>query len=108
MTSHTTKNGKGSRRRPTNAEKYNTNYDRIFCKKGTQPQTEVIEKMDILNSYRIVDLSDGHEWRPACGGLEKPFTWGDKEYLYMYNHATGEHAYYNATDDVFEPSVEFN
>ncbi len=94
--------GKGSARRPTNAEKYNSNYDRIFCKKGAQPiKTETT--MDILDAY-----DHGHAWRPACGGLETPFEWGGKEYLYMYNHATGEHAYYNATDDVFEQNVEFN
>ena len=97
--------GKGSKRRPTDAEKYNSNYDRIFCQKGAVPQHTITEKatMDILDAY-----DHGHAWRPACGGLETPFTWGDKEYLYMYNHATGEHAYYNATDDVFEPNVEFN
>lgn len=93
---------KGSVRRPTNAEKYNSNYDRIFCEKGAQPiKTETT--MDIHSAY-----TNDYAWRPACGGLETPFTWADKEYLYMYNHATGEHAYYNATDDVFEQNVEFN
>ena len=52
------------------------------------------------------DLSD-YAWQPACGGTETPFTWGDKTYLYMWNTETGEHAYYNQTDDVFEDSVEF-
>lgn len=97
--------GKGSKRRPTDAEKYNSNYDKIFCKKGNTPQhtTTGEATVDILNSY-----SEGHAWRPACGGMETPFHWGDKEYLYMYNTITGEHAYYNATDDIFEPNVEFN
>lgn len=97
--------GKGSARRPTDAEKYNDNYDRIFCKKGTTPQHVNTEEttVQILDPY-----SEGHAWRPACGGLEKPFEWRGKEYLYMYNHQSGEHAYYNATDDKFETEVEFN
>jgi hypothetical protein len=103
--SETAQNGKGSSRRPTDAAKYNDNFDRIFCKKGNVPQhtTTEIETVQLLDTY-----SEGHAWRPACGGMERPFEWADKEYLYMYNHETGEHAYYNATDDVFENSVEFN
>ena len=95
--------GKGSRFRKTDAEKYNDNYERIFCKKGDVPQHLITEKatMDIL------DYGDG-AWRPANGGRETPFQWGDKEYLYMYNIETGEHAYYNATDDKFEHNVEMN
>ena len=99
--SNTAQNGKGSKRRPTNAEKYNDNFDRIFCQKGTQPIEEK-EKVEVLEPY-----SEGHAWRPACGGMERPFEWHGKEYLYMYNHETGEHAYYNSTDDVFETEVEF-
>jgi|14BtaG_2_1085337.scaffolds.fasta_scaffold00112_30 hypothetical protein len=54
----------------------------------------------------LENLSD--DWRPAELGDEKPFTWGDKEYLYMCNYTTGEHAYYNITDDTFVPNGEFN
>ncbi len=96
--------GKGSARRPTNADQYNNNYDRIFCKKGNKPHhIKENTTVQVLDSY-----SEGHAWRPACGGLEKPFEWRGKEYLYMYNHQSGEHAYYNATDDKFETEVEFN
>jgi len=97
-----THGGKGSKRRNTDAAKYNNNYDRIFCKKGTQPDTE--EKIKVSH----LDYDSTVAWRPACGGTERPFEWGGKEYLYMYNHETGEHSYYNATDDVFEHNVEFN
>lgn len=100
--SDTAQNGKGSKRRPTNADKYNENYDRIFCQKGNQPTIEEKEEVSHL------DYSSDVSWVPACGGTERPFEWGGKEYLYMYNTITGEHSYYNATDDVFEHNVEFN
>ena len=86
----TAQNGKGSGRRPTDAAKYNNNYDRIFCKKGTQPELTEESTVELLDAY-----SEGHNWRPACGGI------------YMYNTKTGEHAYYNSTDDVFMDEVEF-
>ena len=102
-----THGGKGSRRRPTDAQKYNDNYDRIFCNKlNTSHQSEVTEEstIDIMDYTK----NEAYAWRPANGGLEKPFTWNNKEYLYMWNAMTGEHAYYNATDDKFETEVEFN
>ena len=40
-------------------------------------------------------------WVVACGGTETPFTYNGKTYLYMWNPATGEHAYYCETDDLF-------
>lgn len=94
---------KGSRRRPTNAETYNMNYDQIFCQKGRQPQHTITEEstVELLDPY-----SAYHAWRPANGGTATPFTWEDKEYLHMYNLDTGEHAYFNATDDCFEQQVE--
>ena len=98
-----THGGKGSKRRNTDAAKYNSNYDRIFCKKGTQPELTEESTVELLDAY-----SEGHNWRPANGGMEKPFEWRNKEYLYMYNTKTGEHAYYNSTDDVFMDEVEFN
>ena len=41
------------------------------------------------------------DWVPACGGTEEPFEYNGKRWLYMWNRATGEHMYYNMTDDVF-------
>lgn len=41
-------------------------------------------------------------WIPACGGTEKPFmTRSGRLLLYMWNRATGEHAYYDVERDVF-------
>jgi hypothetical protein len=40
------------------------------------------------------------EWVPACGGTETPFmTRTGRRLLYMWT--TGEHAYYDVTNDVF-------
>jgi len=44
---------------------------------------------------------DAYAWQPACGGLELPFDYDGKTYLYMWNTETGEHSYYCMTDDVF-------
>jgi hypothetical protein len=42
------------------------------------------------------------EWIPACGGTETPFTTRTgRRLLYMWNPTTGEHAYYDVTNDVF-------
>ena len=40
-------------------------------------------------------------WEAACGGLETPFQYRGKTYLYMWNRMTGQHAHYCQTDDVF-------
>lgn len=46
-------------------------------------------------------------WQPACGGTETPFTARNGKTLhYMWNRCTGEHAYYNVTDDVFLTNEE--
>ena len=43
-----------------------------------------------------------HQWFPACGGTEVPFkTRSGKVLHYMWCPSTGQHAYYNCTDDVF-------
>ena len=55
-----------------------------------------------------MDYGTDTNWRPADQGRATPFEWGGKEYLLMQNLDTGEHAYYNATDDIFEQNVEMN
>lgn len=41
-------------------------------------------------------------WIPACGGTETPFTSrSGKRLLYMWNRATGQHAYYDMGADLF-------
>ncbi len=107
--SDTAQNGKGSKQRPTNTQSFNDNYDRIFCQKSNNKHDQEDNTMFAANSAPHMDYDAArYSWVPAAGGSEKPFEWGDKEYLYMYNTITGEHSYYNATDDVFEHSVEFN
>lgn len=46
-------------------------------------------------------LKHASEWIPACGGTEKPFTVQGRSLLYMWNRATGEHAYYDIRRDLF-------
>ena len=99
--SETAQNGKGSNRRPTNADRYNEEWERIFCKKGQHDLTQQA-------TIDLLDYNGTDQWRPAEGGMAKPFHWNDKEYLYMYNLSSGEHAYYNATDDKFETEVQFS
>ena len=95
----TAQNGKGSSRRPTNAEDYNTNYERIF---GKEAQHEATQQATV----DLLDIHGSDQWRPACNGTAKPFHWNDKEYVYMYNVSSGSHAYFNATDDVFQTESE--
>jgi len=46
-------------------------------------------------------------WIAACGGTEKPFKARNGDTLhYMWNYATGEHAYYDVTHDVFLTNEE--
>ena len=86
-------NGKGSKQRPTDKAKFDENYDRIFGN-AFKP---VIEH----HEYDSVRAS----WRPTD---EQPFMWGDKTYKQMHNMLTGEYCYYNVTDEIYEPHVEFN
>ena len=42
------------------------------------------------------------EWVAACGAAETPFTTRTgRRLLYMWSPTTGEHAYYDVTNDVF-------
>jgi hypothetical protein len=90
-----THGGKGSQARPTDMEKYYDSYEAIFNS----------IKEEVHTPY---DEETPDDWEPACGGTEHPFDWGGKTYLYMYNKTTGEHAYYNLTEDIFEQNVEFS
>ena len=62
---------------------------------------EVVFKQGII---RVVDPDVC--WLTACGGVETPFTYEGKTYLYMWNCATHEHAYYCKDDDVFYSNYE--
>ena len=47
------------------------------------------------------------QWVPACGGTETPLTTlTGRGLLYMWNPTTGEHAYYDVTNDVFLSAEE--
>jgi len=83
-------NGKGSKQRPTNKAKFDANYDLIFNKQ----EQHHYDEDEIRKS-----------WRPT---EEEPIEWGGKTYQQMYNSLTGEHSYYNETEEMYEPQVEFN
>ena len=83
-------NGKGSKQRPTDKAKFDSNYDAIFNKQEQQ-------------HYDYDELRAS--WRPT---EELPFEWGGKMYKQMHNVLTGEYSYYNVTDEIYEPHVEFN
>lgn len=40
------------------------------------------------------------QWVPACGGTETPFTTKGYRLLYVWNTATGKHAYLNLDTDI--------
>ena len=87
-------NGKGSKQRPTDKAKFDENFDRIFGTKRQPIVQEVHEYDSVRASWRVTE--------------EMPFVWGDKTYAQMYNTLTGEYCYYNVTDEIYEPHVEFN
>lgn len=96
-----THGGKGSQQRETNSLTYNDNYDRIFCSKSAtkvdEPPVEEVSDLDFGGSF----------WRPANGGLARPYEEGGKEYLLMYNIASGKEGIFNITDDKFETREDY-
>ena len=86
--------GKGSKQRPTDKAKFDSNYDSIFGGKTMDNHQKHYEYDEVRAS-----------WRPT---EEAPFVWGDKTYKQMHNLLTGEYSYYNVTDEIYEPHVEFN
>lgn len=42
-----------------------------------------------------------HNWQPACGGTEVPFTARGRRLHYLFCPATGEHAYLDLGSDTF-------
>lgn len=88
-------NGKGSKQRPTDKAKFDSNYDAIFNK-----ITKIVQEQQ---HYDYDELRAS--WRPT---EELPFEWGGKTYQQMHNLLTGAYSYYNVTDEIYEPHVEFN
>ena len=87
--------GKGHKQRPTDKAKFDSNYDAIFGVKNTMDKHQQIYDYDELRA----------SWRAT---EELPFEWGGKTYQQMKNLLTGEYNYYNVTDEIYEPHVEFN
>ena len=88
-------NGKGHKQRPTDKAKFDSNYDAIFGNKNTMDNRQQHYDYDELRA----------SWRAT---EELPFEWGGKTYQQMKNLLTGEYNYYNVTDEIYEPHVEFN
>lgn len=57
--------------------------------------------MHQLTAYRIAEAEDADRWVPANGGTETPFTFQRRVYLYVYNHATGQHGWLGPGDIVY-------
>tara|TARA_R110001606_G_scaffold396684_1_gene571296 strand:+ start:25 stop:342 length:318 start_codon:yes stop_codon:yes gene_type:complete len=97
-----THGGKGSAARDVDSEAYGNNFDRIFCSKsnGEHDQEKEIDP--------VTSTDFGHtNWRPANGGLARPYTINDCEYILMYNLQTGKEGIFNITDDKFETKEEY-
>jgi len=97
-----THGGKGSAARDVDSKAYGNNFDRIFCSKsnGEHDQEKEIDP--------VTSTDFGHtNWRPANGGLARPYTLHGCEYLLMYNLQTGKEDIFNITEDRFETMEEY-
>jgi hypothetical protein len=50
---------------------------------------------------RTFSYHGGHEYRIGCAGLETPFRFENKYYLYVWNMTTKKHEYYCFDDDIY-------
>ena len=67
----------------------------------------LLDEPEVTGKY-VDEVIQADDWMPACGGTEKEFIVDGTRWLYMWNRTTGQHAYYNVTDDVFELDVNFH
>ena len=97
-----THGGKGSAARDVDKKAFGDNFDRIFCSKSNRKHDQEKE----IDPVTSTDF--GHtNWRPANGGLARPYTINDYEYILMYNLQTGKEGIFNITDDKFETKEEY-
>jgi hypothetical protein len=64
-----------------------------------------------VGSHLILFMNHCHDewkWKIAGGGTETPFTYNGETFLYMWNLATGQHAYYNYNRDIFVKDFRTN
>jgi hypothetical protein len=50
--------------------------------------------------YAAAVAAEADTWVPACGGHEEPFLHNGKEWLYVFNPATGDHGYLEMGADI--------
>ncbi len=57
-------------------------------------------RVTVTPEYAQALAERADRWVPACGGAEEPFTHEGVRWLYVWNPATGEHAYLNLDTDL--------
>jgi hypothetical protein len=50
---------------------------------------------------KLMEDRENSPWVPACGGTEQPFTVKGYRLLYMWQPASGRHAYIDLDKDIF-------
>lgn len=55
-------------------------------------------------SYEYPQLDN---WYPACSGLEVPFTFNGKQWLYVYNPVQHKHGYLDISADIVYADTDF-
>ena len=68
----------------------NTNTERFSSRVQTTPE------------YDLAVAERADRWVAACGGIEEPFKHEGVRWLYVWNAATGEHAYLNLDTDLID------
>jgi len=63
--------------------------------------------MKETKEYAEAVSAKADRWVPACGGHEQPFQSHWTRWQYMFNPATGQHAYMNLDTDMIEPYPPF-
>ena len=63
--------------------------------------------MDALAEYYFAVQTHADTWVVAGKGMETPFIKEGKEYLYVFNPATGKHGFLDIADDIVIDDREF-
>lgn len=71
--------------------------ERIGTRRFCSPDTD---------AYAQAVANNENRWVAACGGRELPFIHNGTEWLYVFNPATGEHAYLNLGTDIVQENFQ--
>jgi hypothetical protein len=90
--------------RPPTGDDYNRLWDAV--KDALEATDETVDPLPKIPSsiedYDRAAMAKADRWVPACGGMEVPFSYNNRVYLYVYNPAQHKHGWLDMGTDMLQ------